>query len=63
MKCCICKTPIIGYGHNPDPFGRFRLCRCCDICNDTVVIPGRLALIGLAYGKKKKAEEPPVNDQ
>jgi hypothetical protein len=53
LYCCICGCQIQGYGNNPegamfyDLFGR--LCtptyndneRCCDVCNDTFVIPGR----------------------
>lgn len=39
--CCVCKKPIGNeYGNNPWP-----VCyqgRCCDICNDTKVIPSRL---------------------
>lgn len=46
-KCCICGTPIGYYGNNADP-----VCdgRCCDKCNDSIVIPYR---IYLAYGGTK----------
>lgn len=46
MKCVICGGKIFGYGHNAAPvaFGT-----CCEICNDTKVIPARLSsLIGYA---------------
>ena len=40
-KCSICGKYFSGYGHNPSPF-----CstgdRCCDECNNDVVIPHRI---------------------
>lgn len=41
-KCVICKKPITGYGNNAEPV---KSGRCCDICNQLVVIPTRLMLI------------------
>jgi hypothetical protein len=39
--CCICGLPsIVGLGHNPAPFLGHR---CCDVCNDLLVIPARMA--------------------
>lgn len=49
MKCSICKEPIIvepsgwNKGHNAEPINSGR---CCVICNDTLVIPRRLGMIG-----------------
>jgi len=40
MKCVLCGYKIFGYGHNPAPLASGR---CCDICNDTKVIPARLS--------------------
>ena len=42
-KCCICGSTIgsMGYGHDPAPVKNKG--RCCDVCNDTKVIPQRLA--------------------
>lgn len=38
-KCCICHKPIVGHGHNPEPFkGKL----CCDECNIKHVIPRRI---------------------
>lgn len=43
MICCICKQKIEGHGHNPDPFPtEWKEQRCCDICNELLVIPARL---------------------
>ena len=54
MKCCICGKKIKGLDHNPEgaawktPTGEVELPefvvedRCCDECNRTYVIPGRL---------------------
>lgn len=46
LVCSICKNPIemneSGWdqGHNAQPVNDGR---CCDVCNDTVVIPTRIA--------------------
>ncbi|MBO7079737.1 MAG: hypothetical protein J6W64_08025 [Bacilli bacterium] len=53
--CCICGKEIVGYGNNPDgaawksPYSGNIIQptfseneRCCDECNNTYVIPGRL---------------------
>lgn len=53
MICCICKKEIKGYAHNPDgavgPDGKAiqweKNDMCCDDCNSTYVIPGRIALL------------------
>ena len=46
MKCCICDHPIQVHplnlwdkGHNAQPEKEGR---CCDICNDNVVLPRRM---------------------
>jgi len=39
MKCKICNKAIFGHGHNAQPIANGR---CCDVCNDTEVIPSRL---------------------
>ena len=38
-KCSICGDAIHGFGNNADPVNAGR---CCDICNETKVIPVRL---------------------
>ena len=40
MICVICGYEIIGFGNNALPV---KVGQCCDACNDTVVIPRRLA--------------------
>ena len=41
--CCICGKRFKGYGHNPDPLKKEG--RCCDECNETVVITARIEKI------------------
>ena len=41
--CCICGKPFVGYGNNPYPVVKDENARCCDTCNDIVVIPARIA--------------------
>lgn len=55
--CSICEglidiNPFNGwaYGHNAEPVAKGR---CCDSCNDTVVIPSRIS----KYVKSQKKEE------
>ena len=38
--CCICGKEFEGYGNNPDPVKKEG--RCCDECNQKVVIPKRM---------------------
>lgn len=54
MKCCICGCEFSGYGNNPDGavwkdkngkiiFPTFKESdRCCNECDNTFVIPGRI---------------------
>ena len=54
MRCCICGCEIEGYGNNPqgavwkDKRGEIveaefdDECRCCDVCDQMYVIPGRI---------------------
>ena len=39
MKCKICNETFLGHGHNDQPVTNGR---CCDVCNDTQVVPTRL---------------------
>jgi len=49
-KCCICGKEERGYGNNPDPVDSHEK-KCCDDCNDTVVIPARIKqLMGESNG-------------
>ena len=48
MRCCICKKKFEGWGNNPWPVKKRG--RCCDKCNDTVVIPARI--IDITGGRK-----------
>lgn len=42
MNCVLCGQVIKGYGHNPEPVAAFEDGRCCDDCNNNVVIPTRI---------------------
>lgn len=39
-KCCICKGKYRNWGNNPQPVRNMG--RCCDSCNDRIVIPERI---------------------
>ena len=41
-RCVICKKEYEGYGNNAEPIAAGR---CCDNCNDMVVIYARLLLM------------------
>lgn len=51
--CCICGKEFEGFGNNPYPVNKEEDARCCDICNDIVVIPARID----ALNKEEKKEE------
>lgn len=43
--CCLCGNECENqFGNNPWPLSKNEEDRCCDICNDTKVIPARLEL-------------------
>lgn len=62
-KCCICGKEILGYGNNPDgavwktPDGEIVMPefnendRCCNECDNTFVIPGRMYRLALRKEK------------
>lgn len=55
-KCSVCGKDITGeFGNNPEPF-RFHG-RCCDSCNETLVIPIRLFLSGYYKNNAMKLTE------
>lgn len=39
--CSLCGENFIGMGNNPEPLKDVEE-RCCDVCNDTKVIPARI---------------------
>lgn len=41
--CTICGRKYDGYGNNPWPIKNF--CRCCDKCNNEIVVPKRIELL------------------
>jgi hypothetical protein len=42
-KCCLCgNTCENEWGNNPYPLSKNENDRCCNVCNDTKVIPARL---------------------
>ena len=42
-KCCFCGKEFVGWGNNPYPANKDEDARCCDKCNDEIVIPERIA--------------------
>lgn len=48
--CCICGKTKEGYGNNPWPIKEYSEGRCCDGCNEHIVIPARLN----EYNQNKK---------
>ena len=42
MNCVICKTSLTGFGNNALPY---KMGKCCDFCNYTVVLPLRLNFV------------------
>jgi hypothetical protein len=38
-NCVLCGEVFVGWGHNAQPLDNGR---CCDVCNDTKVVPERL---------------------
>ena len=42
-RCCICGEKFEGWGNNPWPVKEDG--RCCDYCNDAVVIPARIMML------------------
>ena len=56
-KCCLCgndieikRTPegeiYWSDGNNPEPLAKSENDRCCDVCNEALVIPARLLMMG-----------------
>lgn len=37
--CSLCHHPYVGWGNNAAPYEG----RCCDVCNDLLVLPARIA--------------------
>lgn len=53
MKCCICGKEIKdNWGNNPYPVSKNQEDRCCNECNETVVIPERVRI----YIEKREKE-------
>ena len=50
-KCCICGIKFVGWGNNPWPVKDDG--ECCDVCNNTKVIPARLAQMYLSTKRKE----------
>ena len=44
-KCCICGETHTGYGNNPWPVVKEDDAKCCDRCNENIVIPERICLV------------------
>lgn len=52
MKCVLCGDKIFGWGNNPSPLATKG--KCCEICNDTRVIPARLAMMFRSRNDEQK---------
>lgn len=69
MKCCLCggeiekkQHPITGevywtQGNNAEPLATGR---CCDVCNDTKVVPARMKMVERKNDNTKKVEAKPT---
>lgn len=43
VKCCFCEKEIPDdKSHNPEPVKPLKGNRCCEDCNNTIVIPARI---------------------
>lgn len=38
IKCCICGKKFEGYGNNPYPIVKDENARCCNYCNQYVIL-------------------------
>lgn len=55
FTCCLCGRIVTGsWGNNPWPLTHDINERCCDVCNATLVIPARLAIIAESRKNKEK---------
>jgi hypothetical protein len=54
MICVICGYEILGFGNNALPV---KDGQCCGMCNDTVVIPKRLANVFEMQTKENKNDQ------
>ena len=52
--CVICGYEILGFGNNALPV---KVGQCCGTCNDTVVIPKRLANVFEMQTKENKNDQ------
>lgn len=58
LICCLCGEEILDpYGHNPYPLATNPEDRCCETCNDTKVIPARIANIRPDLVQTQDSEE------
>lgn len=52
FTCCICGKVFYGYGNNPYPVKDDG--RCCDECDELIVIPARIRQLAEISKKEKK---------
>lgn len=52
FMCCFCGRAFKGWGNNPYPLNKDEKARCCDDCNDNLVVPARLYLAQLHAREK-----------
>ena len=53
QTCVICSALFQEFGHNAEPVKRGR---CCNLCNDAVVIPERIRLMRLQDETVRKVQ-------
>lgn len=51
--CCICGEKFLGYGNNPYPLVKKEGARCCDACNEKVILARMQEIID----RNKKEQE------
>ena len=60
--CSLCGRPFFGFGHNPEPLGRFEE-RCCDACNNGRVFPTRTRQPQGRFGLGKPSRPQPSDPE
>jgi hypothetical protein len=54
QRCSICGGTYAGFGNDPAPIVNDPGARCCDVCNQTVVIPARERDKRLGNGRERR---------
>lgn len=57
MICSICGEYFDGYGNNPYPVRTDEEARCCDECDNSIVLSARIALLNADYERIERIAE------